>query len=148
MPDAKLTIRKSVLVEAPAAAVFELLTDPEQIPRCFPYRGGRSERRVGGAFVMHGGEGEAAFTDHGTITAYEPGRRFAYRYWSDNHGTERTPENHLGIAYELTPRPDGRTEVSVTHSDVPPGPYHAVMTQAWDQLLAGLKACAEAAPGA
>ena len=63
---------------------------------------------------------------------------FQYTYWSDNHGTERTPENRLTIRYLITPAETG-SALSVTHSNLKPGAYHDMMVVAWDHILGQFK---------
>jgi uncharacterized protein YndB with AHSA1/START domain len=132
---ARLTIVKAITVDADPARVFAALTTPAEIVRYFPYREVESSGREGGAITFRGEIGGQPFTDHGEITTWRPGHEFAYRYWSDNHGTPRTAEHHLTIRYLLSPVPPGGTRVEVEHSNVPAGAYADVMEGAWDGLL-------------
>lgn len=146
----RLTITNAVTIPADPARVYAALTTPEEIVRYFPYEAVESEGRVGGAITFHGTADGRPFTDFGRITAAEPGREFAYAYWSDNHGTPNAPEHRLTIRYRLAPADDdGWTQLEVEHGNVPAGPYHETMTGAWPVLL-GLLAeyLAGGAPGA
>jgi uncharacterized protein YndB with AHSA1/START domain len=134
----RLTIRKDAALAADPLRVFAALTTPGEIVRFFPYRSAEVDGRVGGALVFRGEFGGQPFADFGQVTAWEPGREFAYTYWSDNHGTPRTPENHLSIRYLMEPGGDGGTRLRVEHGNVPAGPYHDGMDAAWDGLLASL----------
>jgi uncharacterized protein YndB with AHSA1/START domain len=130
-----MTISKRVTLAAHPDRVYAALTAPEEIVRYFPYERVESEGGVGGAITFHGELGGQPFTDYGRITAAEPGREFAYAYWSTNHGTPRTPEHHLTIRYVLEPVGDDGTALRVEHGNVPAGPYAELMTDAWDGLL-------------
>lgn len=144
----RLEIVKETTLEAAPERVFAALTAPDEIVRYFPFQSVESEGREGGEITFRGEMGGQPFTDHGTITAWRPGREFAYSYWSDNHGTPRTPENHLAIRYLLEPLGEGRTRLRVEHGNVPAGPYHDAMEQAWDGLLALLASHLRGAAGA
>jgi uncharacterized protein YndB with AHSA1/START domain len=140
MAQEKLVIVKQIRLRSEPDQVFRALTDPEEIVRVFPFKSVASEARPGGEITFKGETDAGPFTDYGRIEVFEPGRRFRYAYWSDNHGTPRTPDNHLTIDYELRPALAGETELVVTHGQVPAGPYHELMLGAWDHLLANLKA--------
>ena len=138
-----MTITKVVDIACQPKAVFEALTLPDEIVRHFPLERVESDGRVGGAFLLHGRMGDEPFTDHGRITAFEPDRVFAYRYWSTNHGTERSEENELTVRYQLEVQ-DGRTRLVAEHGNIASDDYFAAMDGVWDMLLANLKANLEA----
>lgn len=133
------TITASVRVARSPERVFQALTDPDEIPRHFPLERAESEGRVGGRFLLYGRLGDAPFTDHGTIVAWEAGRVFAYRYWSSNHDRPRAPESELLIRYELEPDDDG-TLLTVTQGRITDVAYAEQMRGAWPALLSGLAA--------
>lgn len=140
------TIEKEITIAADPARVFAALTTPEEILRYFPFDSVELDGRVGGEVVFHGSVGGAPFTDHGTITTWEPGREFAYAYWSDNHGRPRTPEHHATLRYLLEPTSDGRTRLRIEHGNLPPGPYLEEMDGAWGMLLSLLAAHVATSP--
>ncbi|MBO6511098.1 MAG: SRPBCC domain-containing protein [Roseibium sp.] len=78
------------------------------------------------------------FTDYGRITRFEPGKAFAYRYWSTNHGTERRPENELEVRYEIVAGQD-QTHLKVVQDRISSPDYFDMMNTAWDHLLGALK---------
>lgn len=89
---------------------------------------------------MYKGEIKASpFTNFGTIEKLEPPKMYTYHFWSDNHVTKRTPENHLTISYVLTECSYG-TDLTVTQSNIrSPVLYELMETQVWDDLLGSLK---------
>lgn len=144
---AKLTVTKSILVTAEPARVFRALTEPTEIMRFLPLRSAEIEGRLDGAITFRGEAGGIPFTDYGTIEIFDPPRVFQYRYWSDNQGVERTPENHLTIRYDITPSSANRSKLAVTHGGIPPAPYHDIMLGVWDFLLDGIRCHVEADEG-
>ena len=131
----RLTLRKRITLPASPDRVFAALTTPEEIIAYYPFQRVESAGRQGGAIIFHGQLNGVPFTDYGEITVWEPAREFAYTYWSDNHGTPRTPEHFLTIRYRLVPTEGGGTELHVHHERVPDGPYATAMNAAWDGLL-------------
>lgn len=129
-----LSLRKTIVVAAPPARVFDALSSPARLPEFFPVTSVESDGRVGGTFRIHGPD----FTDHGIITELQPPVCFAYRYWSTNHGTENTPDNQMTIRY-LLQEVAGGTEVLVTHENLLSPERRDLMSNVWDYLLAALK---------
>ena len=133
-----LTIRKVIQIKAQPELVFDALTDAEQIPLYFPYDSVEAQWKIDGEILFMGQVNDEAFTDFGTIETLDRPNNFRYRYWSDNHGTERLPENHLIISYTLE-SVAGDTELAIEHSNILSNDYYAVMSEAWDSLLENLK---------
>lgn len=132
------TVHKEVVLEASTTRVFDALTDPTQIVAYWPLTSVESSREVGGPIVIKGDTEAGPFTDHGVIEAFDRPRHFRYNYWSDNHGTQDTPANRMSIDYAISPVGD-HSLLSVTHANLGTAERHALMTDAWDFLIAQLK---------
>ncbi|HMO51298.1 MAG TPA: SRPBCC domain-containing protein [Kiritimatiellia bacterium] len=132
-----LTIRKSVYIDAKPEKVFDALTSSEDIVKYFPLKKVTSEWKVGSEILLDGEVNGNSFRDYGVIEALSRPRQFKYSYWSDNHGTERTPENHLTIEYRLSEEPQG-TRLNVEHANLRSEEMFRVMDAVWDHLLQGL----------
>lgn len=134
----RVTINKRIEISAPAAMLFDALTQPDQIICYYPVKRVESDMRVGGTVHYYGEHDGVSFTDFGTIDAFDRGRHFQYTYWSDNHGTERLPENHMTISYEI--EADGSQSILiVAHRNAMSGEYSAVVDGIWDVVLNQLK---------
>lgn len=138
------TIEKSIYIDANPEAVFDALTSSMDIVRFFPLKRVTSEWKVGGEILLDGEVGGAAFRDHGVIEAMSRPHHFRYSYWSDNHGTERTPENHLTIDYRLEPNQRGTT-LNLRQSNLGTREMLLAMDAVWDHLLSSLAKYVEAA---
>jgi uncharacterized protein YndB with AHSA1/START domain len=110
--DQAQTVSQSVEVPADPAAAFRLYTD--QINRWWrrdsPYwndreraRGLRIEPFVGGRFVEVYDEASGEGYEIGRVTAWEPGRRFAYSW----RQADWPPGEELEIEVTFEPRPAG-----------------------------------------
>lgn len=133
------TIRKEIRIAAPVERVFSALTSSEEIPRYFPLKSVDSNWAVGGDVLYRGEVNGVPFTDFGVIEALSPPSEYRYRYWSDNHGTERRPENHLTIGYRLRASAEG-TLLVVEQSNIRSTELYELMNgQVWEFLLGALK---------
>ena len=131
-------LRKEIWLDADAARVFAALVEPGQLTRYWPFREVVSSGAVGGSIVFRGEAGGVPFTDHGVIEVLQPPHRFRYRYWSDNHGTEDVPANHMAVDYRLAPEGEG-CRLVVSHENLLSAERSAMMDGAWDYLLSRLK---------
>ena len=126
-------------MDASIERVFTALTASEEIPRFFPLNGVKSKWLVGSEVLYHGEINGNKFTDFGVIEKLEPPNVYSYRYWSDNHGTERVDENYLRISYSLQ-RDAGGTILHVRQTNIKsPELYELMDSQVWNFLLSSLK---------
>lgn len=139
---ANLHIEKVVWIKADPTTVFDALTSSEQIVEYFPLDKVTSSWSEDSELCMQGTANGQTFTDYGLIDVLDRPKAFAYKYWSDNHGTENRPENHVSVNYQLQ-SDGGGTRVEMVQSNLPSQEYWAVMNQAWDGLLNSLKAYVE-----
>ena len=136
------TINKTVSIAAPIETVYECLTSEQHILKYFPYKTVKSDWVVGGQITFTGELGDQPFTDSGRIITLDGPSRFAYRYWSTNHGTEQSEDNELIITYDLAQLWNG-CEVTVTHDRFQSVAMYHIMSDAWEGLLGELRFYAE-----
>ena len=96
------SIEKEITINASPEIVFDMLTNSEQIIRYYPLNEVISEWKVGSNVLYKGEIDNKKFTDYGVIEIISRPTQYKYTYWSDNHGTENTPENQITISYNLT----------------------------------------------
>ncbi len=133
------TVKKEILIEASAESVFSALTNSVEIPLFYPLSSVES-RWVEGSEVLYKGDVDgAAFIDYGIIEKLDSPRTFRYRYWSDNHGTERIAENYISMDYTLESM-GGNTLLTLVQSNIQSVElYELMQSQVWDFLLGSLK---------
>ena len=132
------TVKKSVYINAKPKAVFDALTSSDAIVNYFPIKKVTSKWKVGGELLLDGEIDGKQFRDHGLIETLSRPTQFKYSYWSDNHGTERTLENHLTISYRLSPQKKG-TQLDLEHSNLRSEQMLKIMDTVWDSLLGSLR---------
>ena len=139
-----LTIEKEVQINASPTVVFEAITDPNRIISYYPIDTVRSERKVGGSIIFSGKNAGHDFTDFGTIEVFDSPHEFRYSFWSDNHGTPRTKENHMTIQYLLSSDKNS-TKLALNHINLLTDERKLMMNNVWKFLLNQLKTYAERA---
>ena len=133
------SIQKEIQLDASIERVFSALTNSEEIPRFFPLNEVNCNWQVGSEVLYHGEINGNKFTDFGVIEKLEPPNFYSYRYWSDNHGTERIGENYMRISYSLQ-RAAGGTLLKVSQTNIKsPELYELMNSQVWSYLLSSLK---------
>lgn len=137
-----LTINKKIQINASPLAVFDAITDPNKITGYYPIDSVRSEGVAGGSIIFSGKNDGQIFTDYGTIKSFNSPHEFSYTYWSDNHGTVRTPDNHMTIQYLLSGEKNITTLI-LKHENLLTDERRANMNNVWDFLLNQLKAYVE-----
>lgn len=133
------TIKKDIFVDVAPEVVFDALTTAEEIVKYFPLQQVISEWKEGGDVYYKGELNGQEFTDYGVIDVFSRPGEYTYTYWSDNHGTEKTPENHLVISYRMTIKNTG-TQIELEQSNIRSEEMFEIMdTVVWDSLLGKLK---------
>ncbi|HKF15095.1 MAG TPA: SRPBCC domain-containing protein [Gaiellaceae bacterium] len=108
-------VTQAVEVEAPPDRVWELLTDPAELPRWWP-DAAELEPRVGGRVVLRFGPGDVS----GEITTWEPPSALGFTWEASN-----MPGVRLHVALTVDDMGDGRSRVSVVHSGFEAAPAEA-----------------------
>jgi uncharacterized protein YndB with AHSA1/START domain len=109
------TIEKEIVINAPAEAVYRVITEPDQISQWFT--------DAAELDPVPGGEGTLTFADRVTtqrvavkltVQAAEPPRRFCFR-WAYPDGEDPRDGNSLLVEFTLTPEGTG-TRLRVTET--------------------------------
>ena len=132
------SIEKNVSLDVPANIVFEALTNSDKIVQYYPLKEVKTDWKVGSEIICKGSNDGKDFTDRGKIDVLIPNQKFQYTYWSDNHGTERTPENYLTISYTLT-EIGNKTNLKLEHKNLKSEAMYSQMLDVWDFLLSNFQ---------
>lgn len=108
-------VMQTVEVDASPDRVWQLLTDPAELPRWWP-DAAELEPRIGGRVVLNFGPGNVS----GEITRWEPPSALRFT-WIESH----RPGVELQVAFTLDDLGDGRCRVSVVHSGFETAPAEA-----------------------
>jgi uncharacterized protein YndB with AHSA1/START domain len=132
------TIEHTVTVDAAPEEVFRALTDASELERWFP-SSVESDARLGGAYRYSFEFPEDASRNHtyaGTYTAFDPPRRVAYD-WQTNDGP-------TSVEFRVAPSRGG-SEVSLSHTGWDAHTDEGVdeFRQGWGGFLGNLKSVLE-----
>jgi len=108
-------VRQAVEVDAPRERVWELLTDPRELPRWWP-DAAELDPRVGGRVVLKFGPGDVS----GEVTEWEPPRALAFTWEASN-----LPGVRLHVTFTVDDLGDGRSRVQVVHTGFAEAPAEA-----------------------
>ncbi|PCI79347.1 MAG: activator of HSP90 ATPase [SAR86 cluster bacterium] len=133
------SIRKELHVQASKEIIFDALTNSKEIVKYYPLSEVVSDWKVGGEVLYKGEVDGAEFTDFGIIEKLARPNEYRYRYWSDNHGTERILKNYLSIHYKLIDEESG-TKLVLEQDNLRSKELFELMNDiVWDSLLEGLR---------
>jgi uncharacterized protein YndB with AHSA1/START domain len=120
-------VNQAVEVEAPPDRVWQLLTDPAELPRWWP-DAAQLEPRVGGRVVLNFGPGAVS----GEITTWEPPSLLGFTWEASN-----MPGVQLHVSFTVDDLGDGRSRVSVLHTGFEGAPAEAreAVAGGWGHFL-------------
>lgn len=133
-----LTATTVVTFKAPAAKVWQGLTDPKIVKQYFFGTDLKSDWKIGGPITFSGEWEGHKYQDGGIILDIDPPKYLKYTYWSSMSGTEDKPENYNNITYELT-EDNGITTLTVTQDGVKNMEAAEHSQQNWMSVFEGLK---------
>jgi uncharacterized protein YndB with AHSA1/START domain len=138
-----LSTQASITVDAPAANVWEALTNADLIKQWF-FGVDTDTDWAEGSPIVHRGEYQGRpYEDKGTILKVEPGRLLVHTHWSPVSGLPDQPENYQEVSWTLAEQ-DGKTELTVNEVNLPSEEAKATSEQGWETALAGLRDLLEA----
>jgi uncharacterized protein YndB with AHSA1/START domain len=120
-------VTQSVEVDAPRERVWQLLTDPEQLPRWWP-DAAQLEPRVGGRIVLNFGPGDVS----GEVTQWQPPSALGFTWEQSN-----MPGVRLHVTFTVDDLGGGRSRVQVVHSGFEQAPAEAreMVAGGWAHFL-------------
>lgn len=134
----KLTLNTELKFKAPAAKVWQGLTDPEMVKAYFFGTQLDSSWKVGESITFSGEWDGKKYEDHGKILEIDPGKFVKYSYWSSMAGTDDKPENYANITYELSEK-NGETTLHITQDNIKNQEAKEHSEQNWKGVFEGLR---------
>lgn len=147
----QLTIHNSILINANADKVWDVLTNPEETKKYMFGCATVTDWKVGSPLLwQYNYEGKDVVAVKGHIIAIEPGKFLVYTVFDPNSTMPDVPENYLTVTYALEEK-NGQTKLSVSQ-----GNYATVADgqrrykesynngEGWNPILVQIKAQAEA----
>ena len=130
--------RAAIPINAPAAKVWEALTQPELIKQYLFGTHVTTDWQVGSPIVYEGIWEGKAYRDKGVVLEVAPERLLVSTFWSALSGKPDLPENYQTVRYELTPEGEGTRLVVVQDNNATQADAdHSA--QNWQMVLEGLR---------
>ncbi|HTL83530.1 MAG TPA: SRPBCC domain-containing protein [Bacteroidia bacterium] len=112
-----LLVENSISINAPAAKVWQALTDPQETKKYMFGCETVSDWKPGSPLLWRGNhEGKEMVFVKGIIVKIEPGKHLSYTTFDPFSTLEDIPQNHLTVTYDLS-KENGQTILRVTQGD-------------------------------
>lgn len=134
----KLTLKTAITFNAPAAEVWNGITDPKIVEQYFFGTQQESDWQPGSPIIWSGEWDGKTYQDKGNILEIDPGKYVKYTYWSSMGGTEDKPENYANVTYTLTEH-DGITTLDITQDNIKDEKAKEHSEGNWQAVFGGLK---------
>lgn len=136
------SLSTSITVNAPAAEVWQALTDPAIVKQYFFGTNVKSDWKAGSPIIWEGEWEGKTYQDTGTILDIDPGKFVKYNYWSSMSGTENKPENYADVTYSLSEK-NGQTVLTVTQDNIKSKESKEHSEQNWQTVFGKMKEMVE-----
>jgi uncharacterized protein YndB with AHSA1/START domain len=136
------TAKKTIIINTPAAKVWDALTRPEMVKQYLFGTDLTADWRVGGTLTYRGQWEGKAYEDKGTVLAFEPEKLLKTTYFSSFSGLEDKPENYNTVTYKLSEK-RGRTTLTITQDNNRTRESAEHSAKNWAMVLEGLKKLVE-----
>jgi len=114
-----LQVSESIVINAGAARVWNVLTNPEIIKEYLFGTQTVTDWKVDSEIVFQGEYEGHKYRDHGVIKENIHHKRISYSYWSGFSGLEDKPENYGMVIYDLAPVDSHHTTFTWTQKGYP-----------------------------
>ena len=132
----------SITINAPAARVWEAITDPDTRRKWFFGVDTRTDWKEGSPIVHMGEFQGRPYKDKGVVKEIIPRKKLVHTHWSSMSGRPDKPENYETVNYTLTEL-NGATEVGITEENIATEKQKATSEEMWKGALGELKKVVE-----
>ncbi|MEP7196141.1 MAG: SRPBCC family protein [Saprospiraceae bacterium] len=135
-------LKKTILIQATTAQVWNALTNPEKIKEWLYGTNVKSDWKVGSSIIFTGNWEGTEYIDKGTILKFEIEKVLQYNYWSSFSGLTDSAENYSVLSFILK-QSDNATELTLEQSNFATEIMYEHSDKNWDSTLDLLKKVVE-----
>lgn len=128
-------------IQAPAQAVWEAITEPEQVARFFHGLRLEASYEPGGRMRSFSPDGSVLWGDN-TVLEWDPPRRMVHS-WRSLYDDTMAGEPESRVTWEVEPAPGDTTKLTVVHDRLENSPHTAASVVGWSSILSNLKTILE-----
>ncbi len=137
-----ISLKTKIDINAPAAEVWDALTNPVVIKQYFFGTDLKTDWKQGSPIVWTGEWQGKTYQDKGKVLEIDPGRYVKYSYWSSMSGTEDKPENYQNVSYRLN-EVNGITTLELTQDNIKDEASKQHSEQNWQMVFGKMKELVE-----
>ena len=130
--------RATISINAPAARVWQALTDPKLIKDYLFGTQVTTDWKVGSPITYKGEWQGKPYEDKGKVLQFVPEKLIVSSFWSSLEGKPDVPENYKTVRYELSPEGSG-TRLTITNDNNASQDDADHSSQNWEMVLQGMK---------
>lgn len=134
----KVAAKSEITIHAPAAKVWDALTNPKLIKLYFFGTETKTTWKVGSPVTFKGKWEGKTYTDKGHILQNERNKVLQYTHWSSLSGIPDAPENYHKVTFRVYPG-KGKTVLSVSQSDLANEMARVDSRKTWAMVLGSIK---------
>jgi uncharacterized protein YndB with AHSA1/START domain len=138
-----LVVSKSVVINASAAKVWEVLTTPEIIKEYLFGTETITDWKPGSEVIFQGEYQGHKYRDKGLVVQNVLNSILSYRYWSGFSGLEDKPENYSLVTYTLAGEGNNSTKLTWTQQGFANEEGHKHSESGMDAFLQSIKQIVE-----
>jgi uncharacterized protein YndB with AHSA1/START domain len=135
--------RAEVIVDAKPNAIWDALTEPEQVRSWMVGTTVTTDWQVGSPITWQGEMNGKPYEDKGEVLEAEAPNRLSMTHYSPLMGQEDRPENYHTVTYTLSPTRDGRTTVALEQDGNESAEQAEQFSQNWQGMLESLRQTVE-----
>jgi uncharacterized protein YndB with AHSA1/START domain len=136
--ETKFANKITVIIHAPAAAVWQALIDPTIIKQYFFGVDTIGNWKEGNTIIYRGAWQGKKFQGKAKVLQMEDEKFLRHSYWSDMSGQPDEPEFYHIITYQLRPIGD-RTDLTLTEENLASKEMKEKSAQLWNMIFNNLK---------
>ncbi len=133
-----LTFEASTPIKTTKAALWDALTNPEQIKKYLFGTETKTDWKVGSPITFSGAWDGKPYIDKGNILEIEAEKILKYNYWSSFSGTEDSPENYANVTYLISEK-EGELTFTIIQDGIKSEEAFEHSKQSWQSILNSLK---------
>jgi uncharacterized protein YndB with AHSA1/START domain len=138
-----LYCEKSILIQATADAIWDVLTNPEKIPIYLFGSQVNTDWKPGSPITFSRNPDGIPYVDKGKIIEYMNGKVLKFSYWSSQEGYEDIPENYSVVTYTIQKEAGKGFELTYRREKIPLEFERANQEKYLPMLMKGIKNLAE-----
>jgi uncharacterized protein YndB with AHSA1/START domain len=139
MTDSARDAMASATIAASPEAVWDALTNPDQIKKYFLGTNVETTWETGSRITFSGEWQGKEYQDHGQILHFEPPRRLRISHYSPLSGKPDIPENYHTVEYRVEDDGDGTSRVTIIQGNNSSEGEAAESEKTWRLVLGNLK---------